>query len=143
MKTNGPKRIPVGVLLIAAFYIFGAMVLLIGIFTNPGGVRETVALAHGLSPVIGLEFVLAVAALALVLAYGLVRLSRWGLSLAVGYSLYLCLAALFMGGLSFLWTGQPATRILFGNFLWSGLVVIYLVIARRHFSGPRLKDHPS
>jgi hypothetical protein len=36
MKTKIPlDRLPIGVLLIAAFYIFGALVLLISIFTNP------------------------------------------------------------------------------------------------------------
>ena len=133
MKTIELKRIPIGVLLIASFYVFGAFVLLIDIFTNPVGVRETIARAHGLSPIIGTEFVLVVAGLALVLAYGLICLSRWGFYLAIAYPLYLCLVSLVMGGLSFAWTGRPETQIYFGDFLYSTLVVIYLVIIRQRF----------
>ena len=124
---------PIGVLLIASFYVFGAMVLLVSVFTDPVGVRETIARAHGLSPIIGVEFVLAVAALALTLAYGLIRLSRWGLVLTLVYSLYLCAVSLSMGGLSFAWTGQSETQIYFGNSLWSALVVVYLFLVRQRF----------
>lgn len=133
MKTIKPKKLPIGVLLITSFYVFGALILFVNVFTNPVGVRETIARAHGLSPVIGLESVLVVAVLAFNLAYELIRLSCWGFLLTIGYSLYLYTVSLVMGGLSFAWTGQPETKIYFGNFLWSGLVVIYLFAARQHF----------
>jgi hypothetical protein len=133
MKTLKLKNLPIGVLLIASFYLFGALILLVNVFTNPVGVRETIARAHGLSPIIGLEFVLVVSVLAFSLAYGLIRLSRWGFVLTFVYSLYLCAVSLVMGGLSFAWAGQPETQIYFGNLLWSAFVVIYLFVVRQRF----------
>ena len=140
MKSSNFKNIPAGVLLIAAFYIFGALVLLVSVFTNPAGVSQSIALVHGLSPIIGAEILVAVAALALVLAYGLISLSRWGFFLAITYSLYLAGISLFMGGLNFLWTGQAEFQTYFGNFLWSMLVIIYLLFVRGRFFSPRLVE---
>jgi hypothetical protein len=133
MKTLKLTNLPIGILLIASFYVFGAFVLIINIFTNPVGVRETVARAHGFSSIIGVESALVVAVLALILAYGLIHLSRWGFILTFVYSLYLCAVSLVMGGLSFAWIGQPETQVYFGNLLWSALVIIYLLIVRRRF----------
>lgn len=135
MNTNKFKSIPAGILLIAAFYIFGALILLASIFTNPAGVSQVIAMAHGLSPIMDVEILMAVSALALILAYGLISLSRWGFFLALSYSLYIAGISLFMGGLNFIWTGQPKLQIYFGNFLWSLLIVIYLLIVRDRFSG--------
>ncbi len=136
-KLASAKDIPIGILLIAGFYVFGAFVLLASIFINPVGVSQAIANAHGLSTVMGVEILVAVAGLALVLAYGLVRLARWGFFLAIAYLLYLAGASLVMGGLSFLWTGQAQMQIYFGNLLWSALVVIYLLrVRRRFFSAP-------
>lgn len=137
MKIYNSKNKPAGVLLIAAFYIFGAFVLVVSIFTNPTGVSQVIATAHGISAIIGVEILVAVAVLALTLAYGLIRLSRWGFFLAIAYSLYLTTISLFMGGLSFLWTGQADKQRYFGNFLWSVLVVIYLLIVRDRFFSER------
>lgn len=133
MKTIKLRNIPIGILFIASFYVFGAFILLVSVYINPLGVRETIARAHGLSPIIGVEFVLVIAVLALTLAYGLIRLSPWGFYLAIVYSLYLCGVSLTMGGLRFAWAGQPDAQIYFGNFLWSALVVAYLIISRRDF----------
>ncbi len=143
MKTYIGKHLPVGIWLIAAFYIFGALVLVIALFTNNSNVREVIAAAHGLSPNIGAEFVVAVAVLALVLAYGLVSLSRWGFFLAISYSLFLCVISLMSGGLSFAWTGQRALQIQFGNLLWSIAVLAYLLLVHRRFLSPETRERPS
>lgn len=142
MTKNSLKNVPVGILLIASFDVFGAFILLIGVFNNPIYVRETIARAHGLLPNIGVEVVLAVAALALILAYGLIRLSRWGFLLTVAYSLYICLINLFIGGPTFIWTLRPEKQISFGNFPFSALVIIYLFILRRQFFGGGAVNHP-
>lgn len=133
MTTTHFKHIPLGILLVAAFYMFGALALLISIFINPVGASRAVALVHGLSPVVGIEILLAVAALALVLAYGLITLSRWGFILTLAYLLYLGAVSLVMGGLNFAWTGQPGMQVYFGILLWSALVIVYLLIVRRRF----------
>jgi hypothetical protein len=133
MNKNGLKNVPIGILLIASFYIFGAFILLIGVFNNVAGVRETVARAHGLLPSIGTEIVLAIAALALLLAYGLIRVSRWGYILTVSYSVFLCLVNLINCSFDFTWTPSAEKQISFGNFLFSALVIIYLLIVRKRF----------
>jgi hypothetical protein len=83
----------------------------------------------------GKEILVFIAVLALVLAYGLVSLSRWGFFLTIVYSLYIAGVSLVMGGLNFLWTGQVDKLIFFGNFLWSALVLIYFFLMQRRFFG--------
>lgn len=121
------SNVPLGVLLIAAFYMFGAIVLLVSIFTNPVGVSRDIALAHGLSPTMGVEILIAVAALALVIAYGLFSLSRWGFFLTVAYLLYFGVVNLFL--IDSVWNMHE------GNVLWAVLVVVYLLLVRRRFLG--------
>ena len=141
MKRKPLKKIPIGVLFIASFYVLGAFMLVIGIFTNPNAVRETIAKAHGLLPSVDIAIVLFVAALALILAYGLIRLSRWGFILTVSYSIYICLVNLIMSDLAFTWPVQLEKQITCGNFLFSALVIIYLLIERKHFFIARSGNH--
>ncbi len=135
-KQVSVRNIPIGILFIAVFYVFGAFVLLASILINPVGASQAIAKAHGLSLVMGVEILVIVGALALVLAYGLVCLAPWGFFLAIAYLLYLAGVSLVMGGLSFLWTGQAETQIYFGNLLWSALVMVYLFHVRRWFFSP-------
>ena len=140
MKTSNFKNIPAGVLLIAAFYIFGAFVLLASFFTNLAEVSPKIAKTYGLSPSLGGGILVLIAALAFVLAYGLISLSRWGFWLTTLYCLYLAVNSLMMGGLKFLWAGQAEQQIPFGTLLWSLFVVIYLSLVRSHFFNPRLAE---
>lgn len=133
MKNIAFRDIPLGLLLIVTFYIFGSFMLLISIAINPVDVSHTIAVVHGLPSSMGVEILLAVAALVPVLSYGLVLLSRWGFFWTIAYSLYIAGVSLTMGGLSFAWTSQPVIQRAFGNLLWSALVVVYLLIVRRGF----------
>ncbi len=137
LNSKKTKSLPLGILMIASFYAFGALVLLIALFMDASRVGDVIAAAHGLSPTVGSWFVLAVAVLALILAYGLVSLSRWGFFLAVTYSAFLCLISLVKGGLSFAWTGQSELQVHFGNLLWSAAVLVYLLMMRKPFFGLR------
>ncbi len=143
MRTNIGKHLPLGLWLIVSFYVFGALVLVVSLFTNGSNVRQVIAAAHGLSPSADTGFVWAVAALALVLAYGLVSLSRWGFLLALGYSFLLCFVSLARGGLTFAWTGQPELQTYFGNLVWSGIVLIYLLSIRNRFLHPETSEQLS
>ena len=136
METGIRKHVPLGIWLIGSFYAFGALVLLIALFIHGSNVRGVIAAAHGLSAAIGGEFVLAIAALALILAYGLISLSRWGFFLAIGYSVFLCANSLAHGGLTFAWTAQPQLQFHFANLLWSAAVLIYLLVKRKSFFTP-------
>ena len=122
---NNPNR-PLGIAVISIFYLFGACVLYISMFTNYAGVAEQITLAHGLP--LDLKFIVlpAVAILAVVMSYGLYSLSRWGYYLASIYQICFGAVSLY---LSVFFGKQP----FFGNMMWSALVVIYLVIKRRTF----------
>jgi hypothetical protein len=133
MTTPMPRRTPLGIHLIVVFYLFGAVVLLAGLFLNPAGVGATIATAHGLPPIIGAGLVPFVAVLALVMGYGLYAGSRWGFFLALAYLVYLGLVSLVQGGLNLAQSGEPVNPVFFGNTIWSVLVLVYLLIRRRHF----------
>ncbi|BCL77750.1 hypothetical protein ccbrp13_02150 [Ktedonobacteria bacterium brp13] len=120
------QRIPVGVMLIAGFYVFGALVLLISLFTNSAEVSRQIAERQGISPSIGLLILPLTAALALLIAYGLYALSTWGFFLTLLYLTY-------FGSCSFILGGKEGIQPYLGNLIWSLLVVIYLLIKRKHF----------
>ena len=137
------ERKPLGVLLIAGFYAFGAVVLLIGLFINPTEVSRVIAERHGLLPSFGIAIILAVAALGLIIAYGLYSLSRWGFYVTIVYLIFFGGVSIALGGLNFVLTGQEAVQAYFGNLIWSVLVIIYLVVRRRHFLSPKNIGQPS
>jgi hypothetical protein len=127
------KSIPLGVQLISAFYVFGAMVLLLSLFTNPDAVGSSIAERHGLSPSIGAWILPLIAGLALIIAYGLWSLSRWGFYLTLAYLVYFGVVSIVLGGLNFALTATESVQVYFGNFLWSALVVTYLIWMRKRF----------
>jgi hypothetical protein len=134
--TPSPRRTPLGIQLIVLFYMFGAVVLLAGLLMNPAGVGTAIATAHGLSPIIGAGLVPVVAVLALVMGYGLYTGSRWGFYLALVYMVYVGAAGLVQGGLNLWRSSEPVNPVFFGNVVWSAVVIIYLLIARRHYLDP-------
>jgi hypothetical protein len=135
--TNQHESKPLGVLLIAGFYAFGAAALLIGLFINPIEVSRIIAERHGLLPSVGTVILPIVAALGLIMAYGLYSLSRWGFFLTIVYLIYFGGISIALGGLNFAQTGQEAFQAYSGNLIWSVLVIIYLVIVRQHFLTPK------
>ena len=136
------ERKPLGVLLIAGFYAFGAIVLLIGLFINPAEVSRVIAERHGLSPSFGITILPIVSALGLVIAYGLYTLSRWGFFVTILYLIYFGGASIALGGLNFVLTSQEALQAYFGNLIWSVLVITYLVVVRRRFLSPKNVGQP-
>jgi uncharacterized membrane protein (DUF2068 family) len=130
VQTNRPT--PLGVSLIALFYVFGAFVLLAALVFNSANVGADIAQRHGLSPDVGVWALIAVAALALVMAYGLFRGQRWGFYLALIYLLYFAAISL-VNAVRLAQPGQPIDSLSFGNFTWSALVLVYLVYVRWFF----------
>ncbi len=137
MIKPAPRSAPLALRLITLFYLFGAVMLLAGLLIDPASVGRMIATAHGLSPIVGAGLVPVIAALALVMAYGLFVGSRWGFFLSVAYLLYLVVVSLVLGGLSLNRSGEPMNSVFFGNFVWSTLVLIYLLVIRGHFWRPR------
>lgn len=83
-----------------------------------------IANVHGAPALAGIPMMVGVAVLALLVAYGLLRYTGWGYSLAVVYLLYLliCVPAI---------VGRDASP--FGNFVWPLVVLIYLAIRKTHY----------
>jgi hypothetical protein len=138
MTTKFQPRTPLSIMLIAGFYIFGAIVLLISVFADKTEVGNLLAEVHGVSPIVGKGIVPVIAALALIISYGLFSLSKWGYVLSLVYVLYIGVIGLNRGGLEFAVMGEASLQIFFGSILWSVLVVICLIAARCHFFHTKL-----
>lgn len=122
---NSPRR-PLGILLIAGFYVFGAIVLLASMFTMPEVVSGQIAERQGLPINIGIGILPLTAILALFMAYGLFSLSSWGFYLTLIYLTY-------FGSISFLLGGKSGIQPYLGNLLWSMLIIVYLLFKRKAF----------
>lgn len=118
--------VPFGVLLIAGFYVFGALVLLVLLFVNPAQTSSIIAERHGLPVSTGNWILPVVAGLALIIAYGLVSLSRWGYILTILYLIHFGI----VNGSMF---STNADLVYFGSMVWSFLVILYLILVRKHF----------
>lgn len=117
---------PVGVLLIAGFYIFGAATLVIMYITNTSNAASQIATRHGLPAATGNWVLLAVAGLGILIGTGLISLSRLGYVFTLAY-----LGCFFVVNL-FQSKGDLAT-ISFGNVVFAAVVMIYLFLVRRRF----------
>lgn len=118
--------IPLGLLFIVVFYIFGAVVLLILLFTDPAQASRAIAEAHGLPTSTGNWLLALITALSLLIAYGLFSLSRWGYTLTLFYLAY-------FGSVNGWMLSRHVNAVHLGNLVWSLLVMIYLILIRRHF----------
>ena len=128
---NNPNR-PLGILLISIFYLFGAVVLFVSMFTNYAGVSEQITLAHGLPVSLKLIVLPLIAILAIGISYGLFSLSGWGYYLTIIYLIY-------FGAISLLLSMPFGQQTFMGNFMWSVLVVTYLLFKRRIFTQPGME----
>lgn len=118
--------IPFGLLLIALFYVFGAVVLLVFLFVDPAQTSSVIGRVHGLPVSIGNWILPLIAVLGLVIAYGLFTLSRWGYMLTL---LYLVYFGMVSGGL----LRTHNDPIYLGNLVWSIFVIVYLLLVRKRF----------
>ena len=119
-------RIPVGIFIIAAFYLLGAVVLSLSFFTNRAAASRAIASAHDLPSSVDGFILPVVACLALFMALGLLIGSRWGYFLSMAYLLTFCVVSvqlLIQGG------SQPYL----GNLTWSFFALIYLIGKRKYF----------
>jgi hypothetical protein len=122
LRTN----IPFALLLIVTFYTFGAVVLLILLFANPVQTSSVIAGVHGLPLATGYWILPLIAVLALLIAYGLFSLSRWGYLLTIMYLGY-------FGSVSAFLLKTHGEMVYLGNLIWSVFVILYLVVVRKRF----------
>jgi hypothetical protein len=118
--------VPVGVLLISINYTFGAIMLLAFLFINPTQISSMIADRHGLPTFTGPWILPAVACLALMIAYGLYSLSKWGYALTIGYLLY-------FGWINRVLYIEQASWTYLGSIIWPSLVIFYLFLIRKRF----------
>ena len=117
---------PLGIMLISGFYIFGAIVLLVMLAIDPTQTSSLIAERHGLPASTGSWILIIVSAFALVMAWGLFSLSRWGYVVTLIYLIY-------FGSLGLVLSAGQFDTIHFGNFVWALAVIFYLIIIRRQF----------
>jgi len=129
MNNQNSPHLPIGIILISAFYLFGALVLLAFLFINPAQASSQIAERHGLPAATGSWILLVVAGLGLFIAFGLISRSRWGYLLTILYLVY-------FGGVGLVLAGSNPATINFGNFLWALIVIVYLLIVRKRFFAP-------
>lgn len=128
MRKPGLFSLPLGVLLISCFYVFGAVFLLVLYLPAPELTVQAIAEYHGLPPSTGSWILPTTAVVGLVIAGGLVTRSRWGFFLAITYLVYFGFVNLYLAVNSKAWVS-------IGNVIWSAAVIVYLILARRWFFG--------
>ncbi len=128
MNNNKSTTFPIGVLLIAAFYIFGAIAVLILLGVNPEPAATAIAMRHGLPASTGNWILPVIAGVGLIIAYGLLSLSRWGFYLTIAYLLY-------FGIVNFYKSNVTWVSVYCGDSIWSLLVITYLILVRSRFFG--------
>ena len=133
MNNENNQHRPLGILLISIFYLFGAVLLFASMFTNYVGVGQQITLVHGLPLAAEMIVLPAIALLALGISCGLFFLTRWGYFLTLIYQI--C-----FGTLSLILLLSDGRQPFIGNFIWSGIVVIYLILNRRSFAHPALEN---
>jgi hypothetical protein len=119
-------NIPIGLLFIAIFYTFGAVVLVIFLFADPIRTSNVIAKVHGLPGSTGNWILPFIAGLGLLIAYGLFSLSRWGYLLTILYLGY-------FGSVSVMLLRTHGDAVYLGNLIWSVLVILYLAVVRKRF----------
>jgi len=138
LKMKKITSIPLGVLLIAGFYIFGALVLMVFLFTNPAQASSAIAERHGLPISTGNWILPVIAGLGMLIAYGLISLSKWGYALTMLYLVYFGVVNGYM--LRF----RPDINLLdLGSLVWAVLVIIYLLIIRKRFNEQNGSGYPA
>lgn len=119
-------KIPIGLLLIAVFYTFGSVALLIFLFADPVQTTNVIAKVHGLSGSTGNWILPLVAGLGLLIAYGLFSLARWGYLLTILYLGY-------FGSVNASLLRTFGDAVYLGNLVWSVFVILYLILVRKGF----------
>jgi hypothetical protein len=119
--------LPVGVTLIAVFYLFGAGVLLFSLFTSQHNeVCRYIATVYNLPPDLGIYSLIFTIGIAIFIAVGLFTLARWGWYLTILYLIY-------FGSINCFLMIEKASQPYYGNFIWSFMVIIYLLVTRKKF----------
>ncbi len=118
---------PLGVSIIGYFYIFGSIVLLFtAIFYQAGADTIGMSERFGVSVVPERTMRVIVAFFSLLMAYGYMRLKKWGFWLLITYSV-------LFGLISFILLTNEPQQPFIGNFVFSIIVLIYTIYVKEAF----------
>ncbi|MCY6958340.1 hypothetical protein [Clostridium brassicae] len=120
------KERPLGIMLIGYFYILGAVVLIITLFTNASE-QFGIAVRFGVPNVPENIMRVLVAIISLIVSYGYLKLKKWGYWFMIINSLYFLVVSI---GLALQYNQQP----FIGNGIWSIIVLIYTLSKRNFFN---------
>lgn len=109
---------------IGYFYCFGALILLFSLGTDQ---EVGMAVRFGIPNVPETIVRVSIAVIALVMAYGYLKLTRWGFWLTI---LYTILFSLISINLVSSYNSQP----FIGNAIWSVIVLVYTIVKRKYFT---------
>ncbi|KAA0566734.1 hypothetical protein ACQCWA_04500 [Rossellomorea aquimaris] len=118
---------PLGVSIIGYFYIFGSIVLLFtAIFYQAGADTIGISERFGVSVLPERIMRVLVAFFSLLMAYGYMRLKKWGFWLLITYSV-------LFGFISFILLTNEPQQPFIGNFVFSVIVLIYTIYVKEAF----------
>ena len=120
----GEKR-PLGITLIGYFYIFGSIILIITLFTNATE-EYGIAVRFGLPNVPENIMKVLVSIFSLIIAYGYLKLERWGYWFMITYTIYFLVVSINL-------SQQYNQQLFYGNVMWSIIVLLYTLSKRKYF----------
>ena len=118
------KETPAGVKLIGCFYIFGAVVLLLTL-----GIKQDFEfnIRFGVPGIPEIIVRLSIIVLSLIMAYGYLKLEKWGYWIMILYSIVFLIISLNQVSV---YKSQP----FIGNVIFSLIVIIYTFTKREFFA---------
>lgn len=111
---------PFGITFIGYFYIFGALVLFVTIFINSAD-KFGMATRMGLPTLPENMVRLLVSIASFIIAYGYLKLKKWGYWVMIIYSFYFLATSLVL-------YSQHKDQLFYGNIVWSIIVLISVVL---------------
>ncbi|KLU63742.1 hypothetical protein DEAC_c43450 [Desulfosporosinus acididurans] len=125
------QKRPLGLILIGSFYIFGAFVLILTLFTNATE-QFGIAVRFGLPNVPENIMKVFVSIISLVMAYGYLELKKWGYWFSIVFNIYFLIVSISLYLQYSQQYGQYGRQPFLGNALWSIAVLIY-TLKIKHF----------
>ena len=120
------KKRPFGVTLIGYFYVFGSIILIITLFTNSIE-QYGIAVRFGLPNVPEGIMKILVSIISLIIAYGYLKLEKWGYWVMITYTIYFLVVSITL-------SQQYNQQLFYGNVIWSIIVLIYTLVKRKSFN---------
>lgn len=120
------EKRPLGITLIGYFYIWGAVALIITLFTS-GTEQFGIAVRFGVPNAPENIMRVLVSIISLIMAYGYLKLEKWGYWFMLIYTIYFLVVSITLAQ-------QYNQQPFYGNIIWSIIVLIYTLSKRKYFN---------